>query len=93
MFHKTLNAIYKKSHSLFINIPTDISSQAIDTFSINKDYVKIYPLTTDATPLNYNSFLPDRTGNNSLNSTVTQENLIGTTDLTQDIQISSHFVN
>ena len=93
MFHKTLNAIYKKSYSLFINIPTDISSQAIDTFSINKAYVKIYPLTTDATPLNYNSFLPDRTGNNSLNSTVTQENLNGTTDLTQDIQISSHFVN
>ena len=81
--------------SIFINIPTDISSQAIGTFSKKKDYVKMYPLTTDATPLNYNSFLPDRTGNNSLNSTVIQQkNLIGTTNLTlQDIQTSSHIAN
>ena len=51
------------SHPLLINIPTDNSSQAIGTISTNKDYVKIYTLTTDATPLNYNSILPDRTGN------------------------------
>ena len=38
------------SHPLFLNIPTDISSQAISTISINKDYVKVYPLTIDATP-------------------------------------------
>ena len=44
------------SYELFINIPTDISSQAISTISINKDYVRVYPLTVDATPLNYNSF-------------------------------------
>ena len=43
---------------LFINIPTDISSQAICTVSIHKDYIKVYPLTTDETPLNYNSILP-----------------------------------
>ena len=66
--------------------------KAIGTISINKDYFKVYPLTTD---FNYNSFLPDRTGNNSLNSTVIQqENLNGTWILTQqDIQTSSHFAN
>ena len=30
------------SHLLFFNIPTDISSQAIGTISISKDYIKIY---------------------------------------------------
>ena len=84
------------SHTLFINIPTDNSSQAISTISIHKDYIQVYPLTTDATPfLNYNSFLPDRTGNNTLNSTVIQqENLNGTGNRThQDIQTSSHLTN
>ena len=44
---------------------------------------------------NYNSFLPDRRQNNSLNSTfVQQENLNGTRNLTQqDIQTPSHFIN
>ena len=56
------------SHELFINIPTDISSQAISTISINNDYVRMYPLTVGATPLNCNSFFPERTGNKSLNS-------------------------
>ena len=53
------------------------------------------PLTTDATLLNDNSFLPDRRQNNSLNSIfVQQENLNGTRNLTQqDIQTSSHFIN
>ena len=41
------------SHPLFINISTDISSQAITTISSNKDYLRITPLTIDATPLNY----------------------------------------
>ena len=36
------------SHLLFIIIPTDISSQAISTITIHKDYIKIYPLTRDA---------------------------------------------
>ena len=78
-----------------MNIPTDISSQAISTISINKDYVKVYPLTTDATPLHYNSILPDRIGNNSLNSTlIQQENIKGTRNLTQqDFQTPSHFAN
>ena len=71
------------SHPLFFNIPTDISSQAISTISIDKEYIKVCPLTSDETPLNYNSFLPDRTGNNSLNSTLKQqENLNGTGNLT-----------
>ena len=82
------------SHPLFKNIPAAISSQAISTISIHKDYVKIIPLTIDATPLNYNSFLLDRQ-NNSLKSTVIhQENLNGTKNLTQqDIQTPSHFIN
>ena len=54
----------------------------------------MYPLTVDATPSNYNSFLPDRAGNNNLNSTFIQkENLNFTRNLTpQDIQTPSHFV-
>ena len=59
------------THPLFINFPTSISSQTIDTISIHRDYIKIIPLTIDATPLNYNSFLPD-TQDNTFNSTVLQ---------------------
>ena len=71
------------SHPLFLNFPVDISSQAISTISIHKDYVKVFPLTIDATPLNYNSFLPG-TQNNSLNSTVIQqENLNKSRNFTQ----------
>ena len=83
------------SHPLFLNIPTDISSQAISAITIHKDYRKVTPLTIDATPLNYNSFLHDRRQNNSLNSTlVQQENLNRTRNLTQnDIQTPSHFIN
>ena len=79
---------------LFINIPVDISSQAKDTISIHPDYIKIIPLTIDATPLSYNTFLSD-TQNNSLNSTVIHhENLNDTRNLTQqDIQTPSHFIN
>ena len=83
------------SHPLFLNLPTDISSQAISTIFNHKDSVKVYPLTIDATPLNSNSFLTDRIGNNSGNSTlIQQKNLNGTTNLTQqDIQTPSRFVN
>ena len=82
------------SHPVFLNIPADISSQAISTIYFQKDLVKVIPLTIDATPLNYNTFLPD-TRNNSLNSTVIHnENLNGTRNLTQqDIQTPSHFIN
>ena len=82
------------SHSTFINTPQSISSQAISTISYHRDYVKVVPLTIDATPLNYNKFLPD-TRNNSLNSTVIHnENLNGTRNLTQqDIQTPSDFIN
>ena len=82
------------SHSAFINIPQAILSQAISTISFHRDYVNVVPLTIDATPLNYNTFLPD-TRNNSLNSTVLHnENLNGTRNLTQqDIQTPSHFIN
>ena len=76
------------------NIPQSIASQAISTISYTRDYVRVVPLTIDATPLNYNTFLPD-TRNNSLNSTVIHnENLNGTRNLTQqDIQTPSHFIN
>ena len=79
----------------FLNIPIDISSQANSTITIHKDYIKVIPLTIDATPLNYNSFLPDKRQNNILNSTlVQQENLYGTRNLTQQvIQTPSHFIN
>ena len=82
------------SHPLFLGFPVDISSQAISTISIHKDYVKVFPLTTDATPLNYNSILPG-TQKHSLNSTVIeQENLNRSRILTQqDIQIASQVVN
>ena len=79
--------------SIILNIPIDISSQAISTISIHKDHV--FPLTIDVTPLNCNSFLPDRRQNNSLNSTlVQQDNLNGTRNLTQqDFQTTSCFAN
>ena len=82
------------SHPTFINIPQSISSQAISKISYHRDYVKVIPLTIDATPLIYNTFLPD-TRNNSLNSTVIHnENLNGTRNRTQqDIQTPSHFIN
>ena len=82
------------SHPSFIIIPTDISSQAINTVSINRDNDWKIPPTIDATPINYNSIFTERKGNNSLNSTfINQENLNGTRNLTQQyIQIPSHFV-
>ena len=71
---------------IFLNIPTDISRQAISTIFIDKDYIEVYPLTVDSTPLNYNSFFPDRAGNNSLNSTFIQKkNLNGARNLTQQV--------
>ena len=80
-------------HPSIINIPTDISSLATITISINKDYVRITPLTIDATPINCNSKFTDREGNNSLNFTfINQENLKGTKNVTQkDNQTPSHF--
>ena len=82
------------SHPASINFPQSISSQAISTISYVRDYVRVIPLTIDATPLNYNTFLPDMQ-NNSLNSTVIHnENLNGARNLTQqDIQTPSHFIN
>ena len=82
------------SHPAFLNFPADISSQAISTISFHKDYVKAIPLTIDATPLNYNTSLPD-TRNNSLNSIVIHNEIFnGTTNITQqDIQTPSHFIN
>ena len=82
------------SHPLFIHFPNAISSQAIDTISFHRNFINIIPLTIDATPLNYNTFLPD-TQNNSLNSTVIQnENLNGPENLIQqDIQTPSQIIN
>ena len=40
------------SHPLFLNIPIDISSQANSTIFIYKEYIKVYSITIDATPLN-----------------------------------------
>ena len=87
MVSTTIPAIPEHTNSFF--------KSSNRTISIHKDYVKVYPLTIDATPLNYNSFHPDRIGNNGLNSTlIQQENLIGTRNRTQqDIQTPSHFEN
>ena len=81
------------SHPLFMNIPTDISSKEINTISIHKDYVKVIPFTIDATPLSYNSFPPNRIGNNSLNSTIMQqENQIETRNHTQPEEVNEEVV-
>ena len=83
------------SHPSLIIIPTDISSAAITTNSLHEDYVKITPLTIDATPLNYNAMFIDRTGKNSLKSTFInpQETLNETRNLTQqNIQAPLSFV-
>ena len=83
------------SHDYFINVPTDISNQATSKISIHKDYSRVYLLTVDATPLDFNSIFPERTGNKSLNSTfINHDNLNGTRNLTQqDIKTPLHFVN
>ena len=46
----------------FINITTDIPSAAVSTNSVHEDYVRVIPLTIDATLLNYNTIITDRTG-------------------------------
>ena len=38
------------SHPTFLNIPQAISTQAISTISYHRDYVKVIPITIDATP-------------------------------------------
>ena len=83
----------ERSHPSFITIPIDISSQAITKTSIIKDYVRLTPLTIDATPINYTSIFTDRERNNSLNSTfINQESLNGRRNRTQqDIQTPSRF--
>ena len=64
------------SHESFNGIPSDKSSQALNTISIHKDYVKLYPLQSDATPLNYSLFFPERAGKNNLSSIfIDQDNL------------------
>ena len=85
----------ERSHPSFINIPTDFSSQVFTTISINKDCVRLTPLTLDATPINYNSVFIDREGNDSLKATFNnQESLNGTRNRTQQkIQTPSYFVN
>ena len=75
---------------------TDISSAAITTISVNRELVKITPLTIDASFLNYNTIFTDKTGNNSSKSTFknTQENLNGRRNITkQGIQTLSHLIN
>ena len=68
---------------IFFKISDFISSTTIDSFFVHKDYLRIPPLTTDTTLLNYNTIFTDRTSNNSLTSSFvnTQETLIGTRNL------------
>ena len=37
------------SHRSFISLTTDISSKAVTTISVNRNYVRVTPLTIDAT--------------------------------------------
>ena len=53
--------------SFYFNITSDISSAAIAANSVHKDYLRVTPLTTDTTPLNYSTMFIDKTINNSLN--------------------------
>ena len=39
------------SHESFFSFPTDISNQAIHTITFDKNYLRVYLLTVDATPL------------------------------------------
>ena len=80
---------------LIFSIPNDISSTAIATISVQKDYLRVTLFTTDTTILNYTTVFKDRTSNSCLKSTFikTQETFNGTGNLTQqDIQAPSHFV-
>ena len=79
------------SHELCIIMPTDISSQAISTISIHKDFVRVNPLIIDATRLNYNSVFLKEQEKNSLNfSFKTQANLNETRKLTYKIYKPHH---
>ena len=82
------------SHPFFVNITTNFSKTAIDTVSLHINCSTVTPLFIDATPLNYNTMLSDKTGKNSLNSTFknTQETLNRTEILSQQyIQSPSLF--
>ena len=57
-------------HERFFDIPKCISSSVIETISVNKNYFKVTPLTTDTTPLNYKTMFHDRTIDISLKSTI-----------------------
>ena len=48
------------SRLLFANKLNDISSAAIAIISLHKDYLRVTPLTVDATPLNYNTIFNDK---------------------------------
>ena len=85
--YRTLNGLMN-----FLSIYQQIYQVRHLALFFNKNYIRLYPLTIDATRLNYNSFFPERTGNNSLNSTfINKDILIGTRNLTQ--QDTPHFVN
>ena len=49
------------SHPAFLNIPQDISSQAISTIFFHREYVKVIPLTIDTTKYFTNSPKSDNT--------------------------------
>ena len=83
-------------HLLFFSKLNDISSEAIATISVHRDYLGVNVLLSLTDTLKYNTIVNDRTSNNSLisNFIKTQETLNGTINLTQqDIQTPSHFVN
>ena len=73
---------------------TDISSTGITTISTHDDYVRITPLTIDATPLNYKAMFTDRTGNNSLNSTfINTQKMLNRTKLFHNKIFNSYHIS
>ena len=71
------------TQTLFFNISNDISSAAIASNSVQRDYLGVTTLTTDTTSWGYKTKFNDRTSNISLNSSLinTQETLNGTRNL------------
>ena len=63
-----------------------MSSAAIATTSIHKDYLGVTPVKTDTTPLLFNAIFNDKTSNNNIISTL--KNTQGTLNETERLSLS-----
>ena len=71
------------SHISFVNTPNDISRAAVTTVSVHEVYLRVAPLSIDATPLNYKTTFKNKKSNNTSTFLNTQETFNGTRNLTQ----------